>query len=249
MALNKERLDKSIPIPLYYQLKEILLNYVRQNKIKAGEPIPPEIELANMFNVSRPTVRKAIRELVNLGYLKRIQGKGTFVAKPKIHQEYTKRIISFNDEMMLKGFKPSTKVLNSACIRADELIADKLDLATGEKVFHLKRLRFIDNEPIVVLNSFIPLREFPGIEEEDFVNKSLYGIFKVNYNILIKRAIRSIEVMLATSTDAKLLGIKEGEPIHYFTTTVFNQFDTAVEYSLSRFRGDRSKFILEIIED
>lgn len=247
MNLETARLNREIPVPLYYQLKEILLAHIRKNQLNVGDPIPTEIELCRIFNISRPTVRQAINELVNEGYLKKIKGKGTFIAEPKIDHEYTHRIISFNDEMRQKGLIPKTKVLKQRYIPSDEQIAKKLNLHVGEEVLHLKRLRFTNNEPIVFLDSYIPSKMCPGIIDVDFVNNSLYATFEKEYGIIIKRAVRSIEVNLAGEYEAKLLKIREGDPIHYFETVAYNQDNIAVEYTISRYRGDKSKFIVELV--
>jgi len=250
VALENESVDRGIPVPLYYQIKEILLKYIERNEFKVGDPIPSEAELVAMFDVSRPTVRQAVTELVNLGYLKRVRGRGTYVAKPKIKQEFTKRIISFNDEMMLKGLRPSTKVLEQTRLVADAATSEKLALKPNEEVLFLKRLRSIDGCPIVVVDSFIPLKHFPGLEEEDFIHQSLYGIFREKYATRVRRVVRSIEVMVAGAQEAKLLNIeKDRDPIHYFETIAFDQYDRPIEYTLSRYRGDRSKFIMEIVEE
>ncbi|AYO29794.1 MAG: GntR family transcriptional regulator, N-acetylglucosamine utilization regulator [Thermoanaerobacteraceae bacterium] len=247
MNLEAAKLNKDIPVPLYYQLKEILLSYIHKNQLNAGDPIPTEIELCQIFNISRPTVRQAINELVREGYLKKIKGKGTFITEPKINQEYTHRIISFNDEMIQKGLVPKTKVLKQRYIASDEQVAKKLNLTVGEEVFHLKRLRYTNDEPIVFLDSYVPLKLCPGIIEIDFVNNSLYATFEQKYGIIVKRAVRSIEVDLAGEYEAKLLHIKEGAPIHYFETVAYNQDNVAVEYTISRYRGDKSKFIVELV--
>jgi GntR family transcriptional regulator len=247
MNLEAEKLNKEIPVPLYYQLKGILLSYIRKNQLNAGDPIPTELELCQIFNISRPTVRQAVNELVKEGYLKKIKGKGTFITEPKINQEYTHRIVSFNDEMKQKGLIPKTKVLKKRYMAADENVAQKLNLTVGEEVFHLKRLRFANDEPIVFLDSFIPLKLCPGIIEVDFVNNSLYSTFEQKYGIVVKRVVRAIEVDLAGEYEAKLLNIKEGAPIHYFETVAYNQDNIAVEYTISRYRGDKSKFIVELV--
>lgn len=247
MNLEAVKLNKAIPVPLYYQLKEILLSYIQKNHMNAGDSIPTEVELCQIFNISRPTVRQAINELEREGYLKKIKGKGTFIAEPKIDQEYTHRIISFNDEMRQKGLVPKTEVLKQRYKASDEQVAKKLGLPVGDEVFHLRRLRYTNDEPIVFLDSFIPVKLCPGIIEVDFVNNSLYSTFEQKYGIMVKRAVRCIEVGLAGEYEAKLLHIKEGAPIHYFETVAYNQDNVAVEYTISRYRADKSKFIVELV--
>lgn len=107
MLLGSNRsLNKNIPIPLYYQLKTILLEYIREQHPDVDEPIPTEVEISEYFGISRPTVRQAINELVVEGYLYRIKAKGTFLAKPKITQDFLLTLDSFNNEMRKRGLYP-----------------------------------------------------------------------------------------------------------------------------------------------
>ena len=108
---GNKTLNKNIPIPLYYQLKTILLEYIREEHKDLEKPIPTEVEISEYFGISRPTVRQAINELVVEGYLYRVKAKGTFVSKPKISQDFLLTLDSFNNEMRKKGLVPSTKIL------------------------------------------------------------------------------------------------------------------------------------------
>jgi GntR family transcriptional regulator len=110
MNLEAVKLNKDIPVPFYCQLKGMLLSYIHKNQLNASDLIPTETELYQIFNISGLIVRQTINELVREGYLKKIKGKGTFITEPKINQEYTHRIISFNDEMIQKGLVPKIKV-------------------------------------------------------------------------------------------------------------------------------------------
>ena len=107
----KLKMDRNIPVPLYYQLKQFMISQIEQNVLKEGDPVPSEEELCHILNVSRATIRQAFSELVAEGHLKRMKAKGTFIAKPKIEGEFFQTIESFNDEMRKKGLVPSTKVI------------------------------------------------------------------------------------------------------------------------------------------
>jgi GntR family transcriptional regulator len=148
LGANKS-LNKNIPIPLYYQLKTILLEYIREHHSDVEEPIPTEVEISEYFGISRPTVRQAINELVVEGYLYRVKAKGTFIAKPKISQDFLLTLDSFNNEMRKKGLVPSTKILQREVIKCDEKVANVLKLEPGSDVIKLTRLRSANNEPIV----------------------------------------------------------------------------------------------------
>ena len=93
------RIDKTVPIPLYFQLKELVLSEIKEGNYKSGDMIPTEKEISDSFGISRTTVRQAITELVQEGWLYRVKSKGTFVSQPKITQNFIRKIESFNDQM------------------------------------------------------------------------------------------------------------------------------------------------------
>ena len=245
LGANKS-LNKNIPIPLYYQLKTILLEYIREQHSDIEEPIPTEVEISEYFGISRPTVRQAINELVVEGYLYRIKAKGTFLAKPKITQDFLLILDSFNNEMRKKGLVPSTKILQREIVECDEKTADILKLEPGSDVIKLTRLRSANNEPIVFVITYVPYKVCPPLMDYDLQNESLYEIIQKESGKLIANATRSLECIIAGEFEAKLLNIEKGAPVQYFESVVFLEDGTPVEYSLAKYRSDRSKFTFEL---
>ena len=245
MFFDNKTLNKNIPVPLYYQLKELLLKEIKSHKYVENDPIPTELELSEYFEISRPTVRQAISELVSEGYLYRVKGKGTFLAKPKIYQQFTQVIDSFNEEMRKKGLLPKTEVLELKIISATEKEAEMLNLKEGSKVTKLKRLRYANDEPILVVSTYIPYDLCAGLENISFERESLYKLFE-DKGLYIERVKRIFEARNASASDAQLLGVEVGDAIHYFETVAYLNNDVPIEYSASKYRGDRNKFIVEI---
>jgi len=243
---GNKTLNRNIPIPLYYQLKMILLEYIKEQHHDADEPIPTEVEISEYFGISRPTVRQAINELVVEGYLRRVKAKGTFISKPKISQDFLLTLDSFNNEMRKKGFVPSTKILQKEIVKSDEKVADTLKLETGAEVIKLTRLRYADSEPIVFVITYIPYKVCPALMEHDLQNESLYEIIERESGKLISSAVRSLECIIAGEYEAKLLNIEKGAPVQYFESIVSLEDGTPVEYSLAKYRSDRSKFTFEL---
>ncbi|MCX8130613.1 MAG: GntR family transcriptional regulator [Clostridia bacterium] len=235
-------LNKNIPIPLYYQLKEILLEYINEHHTDTECPIPTEVELSHHFDVSRPTVRQAINELVVEGYLFRIKGKGTFISKPKINQDFLLVLDSFNNEMRKKGFKPSTKVLSTEIVQSDEHISHALKTPLGSKIIKLSRLRFANEDPIVFVVTYLPYEKCPDIMSKDLENNSLYEILENEYSLVISSVTRHLESKLAGEYDSDLLAIEKGAPIQFFESIAHLADSTPIEYSLAKYRGDRNKF-------
>lgn len=239
-------LNKNIPIPLYYQLKTILLDYIKERHEDPEVPIPTEIEISAHFGISRPTVRQAINELVVEGYLYRIKAKGTFISKPKISQNFLLVLDSFNNEMRKKGLNPSTKILARELVKCDEKVALILKINEGDDVIRLTRLISANDEPIVFIIAYIPYSVCPGLMMHDLEKESIYEIIEKESGLLISNATRSLESIIAGDFEAYQLQIAKGAPVQYFESVISLENGKPVEYSLAKYRSDRSKFTFEL---
>lgn len=132
--LGDKQLDRTVPIPLYFQLKELVLNEIKEGSYESGAAIPTETELSEQFGISRTTVRQAIVELVNEGWLHREKSKGTFICRPKINQEFVQRLEPFNQQIRRNGMTPRTEVLRFERISAPEVVSKALELPEQEEV-------------------------------------------------------------------------------------------------------------------
>lgn len=247
MAIENNTIDKKVPVPLYFQLKELILKEIKSGSYPEGSMIPTEKELGDMFQISRTTVRQAIAELVNEGWLYRVKSKGTFVSRPKIQQDFMNKIESFTTEMERKGFSVSTEVLDFKVTQADEITAGALKLKAGDKVIYLYRKRCTDGEPIVTIETFLPYKDCEFLMGTDFTHTTLYSKLDESEETRIDYMVRKAQAVGATAADAKLLNMKKGEPIHFFISTGFNKYGKPIEYSLSRYRGDRSEFEVTVV--
>ncbi|WP_338818235.1 HTH-type transcriptional repressor NagR [Moorella thermoacetica] len=234
-------------IPLYYQLMQLFRQQIEEGEYQPGDSFPSENELCERFGVSRPTVRQALNELVREGLLHRVKGKGTFVSAPKIQQDFMQKLVSFTEEMQQKGLKGTTRVLSLQLVPALKNVAAYLTLAIEEPVFQLDRLRFINDEPIVVVTTYLPQKYCPTLNQQDLNNQSLYKTLEDQYSIRISRARRILEVIAATEEYAKLLEIDVGAPIQLSRTIAWDQYNRPIEFSIARYRGDRSQFTIDLI--
>ena len=250
MLLDNHKLDKSVPIPLYFQLKKLILSEIRDGNYESGSMIPTENELSDAFEISRTTVRQAITELVQEGWLYRIKSKGTFVSQPKISQDFIKKLESYNDQMIRLGMTPSTEVIELSIQKADEQTAKALNLATKDKVIFLSRKRFVDGEPLVTLDTYLPYKKCSFLMDCDFTKASLYQELASKgdeFNVFqIQRMVEAVE---ATASDAANLDTKKGKPIQYFSSIGYNAFGVPIEYSRARYRGDRSRFEVTVFPE
>lgn len=184
---------------------------------------------------------------MNEGYLEKRKKRGTIVKQPKIQQEFTKVIESFDSEMSRKGIKPKTKVITFKKIAASEEVAENLSLSVGDGVYKLIRLRYAEGKPTVLVTTYIPCHLFPKLAKVDFTQTLLYQTFS-EFNYPIRSVLRKLEVMQADETTSDLLDIEENEPIFYFHTQGFTDQRVPIEYSISKYRGDTNSFVFEITE-
>jgi len=224
-------LDREAPIPLYYQLRTILRDTLESDNLKPGDPIPTEQELMDKYAVSRATVRKAIDGLVTEGYLRRERAKGTFVNYPPLESKFLGNLKCFSEEMMKSGIPHSTLVLDKSIDQACEITKEKLFLEDCDQVFRLKRLRKIENKPILIVESFLPYELFPGIELIDFNNISLYDLLETKYGIQFHNGMRIIESKIVDSNETmQYLEIPKGTPISYVESTIFDRNNRPIEF-------------------
>ena len=246
MAIFDHEIDKNTPIPLYFQLKGILIDEIHLGTYKPGDMIPTEKEISEYFGLSRTTVRQAITELVQDGKLYRIKSKGTYIAKPKIKQDFIKRIETFSEQVKRLGLTPTTKLLEFKVILPPDDVREILKIPADSQCISILRKRFIDQEPNVIVQTYLPYDQCSFITQHDLEKESLYEILSQNEHTRVFRIERVVEAVLANEDDARLLDIKIGQPIHFFTSIGYNPFGQPIEYSLARYRGDRNRFEVDV---
>lgn len=249
MFLENKELDKYVPIPLYFQLKELIVQEIKSGKYEVDSLIPTEKEMSEQFDISRTTVRQAITELVQEGWLYRVKSKGTFIARRKIKQDFLQRLETFSEQMNRIGVEPSTEVLDFKIMKATKEVAENLKLQEGDQVIYLFRRRFGNNEPVVTVETYLPFDKCAFIKDCDFEKNSLYNSLAGNEKTRIYSARRFVEAVEATSKDAQYLKIKKGAPVQLFHTVGSNSEGIPLEYSIARYRGDMSSFQLNVYVD
>ena len=225
-------------VPKYYQVKNEILLLITD--LAAGSAVPTERELAERFETSRTTVRQAIAELVVDGRLERTQGRGTFVAQPKLMQ--VRQLTSFSQDLQNQARRPGSVMLNIGEQPADEEVSAHLDVAVGTPIHRVERLRTADNEPIAheVAHLVGPLPDLAGQLER---RGSLYRTLDEAFGIELASVEDVIETALADPLEASLLGVDTGLPILLVHRTGCDPTGRPVEWTRSVFRGDRFKFV------
>ena len=256
MGANKPPAGEPVPageidfashIPFYLQLHALLREQIVAGVWRPGNQLPGEHALCDAYGLSRSVVRQALGELEREGLIVRWRGKGAFVIEPKIVESLAQKLTGFHQDMHEQGRRPISNVLAQAAIPAPAGIARLLDLATGAPVVHIERLRFVDGEPIVLVSSYLPEADCPGLDRVDFREQSLYAYLQAVYGLQIARGRRTIEAVAADERTAALLQVPEGAPLLQLDSVGYREDGTPLEYYRALHRGDRSQFEVELV--
>lgn len=230
---------------LYLKIRDEIKQQIDGGVYREGEVLPPEGVLAEKFDVSRPTVRRAIQMLIDEGRLERRPHRGTVVCPPKIEQSFTTMLRSFNDEMIQNGKDPHTRVITARRQIVPADIAGRMSLMAGSEVFRLVRLRYAGDEPNVIVASYIPLDVYPDIESVDFTNTSLYDYFRQCGKPVV-HAHRILDIFKAGANLASVLDIEVGEPVYRFVTAASTEQGRVAEYTVATYRGRSNAFEFDV---
>ena len=236
--------NKQSPMPMYYQIEEDLKQRMDRGEFASGDMIPSERELSEHYEVSRMTVRQAMTNMVNDGFLYREKGKGTFVAEKKIEQPL-QGMTSFTEDMKQRGMEASSRVLAFEIILAPPEISRKLDLKDDEEVYRVQRIRFADQVPMAIETTFMPVKLLPTLTEQT-VQGSLYQFVETELKLKIEKATQMIEATIADEDQAELLQVAaQAAVLHIERHSVLSD-GTSFEVVKSAYRADRYKFISDI---
>lgn len=241
------KLDKETPVPLYYQLKTLLLEHIKNGEFGSGEMIPTEKDLMDMFDISRTTVRQAITELVREGYLYRIKSKGTFVSKPKLSLRVGERQFTLNGSLKESGQNAQTIILKLEIVPMPQSMVEVGGGKPGDKAIYLYRKRFLDGEPFMRVVTYLPFNKFSFLLDADLERESLTDLMEQRPETSVYRRIRRIEAIPADQEDIDILGVKRGDAIQKMSVSRYNEAGALLDMSYAYYRGDMNAFEIDVI--
>jgi len=241
------QIDLESNIPYYIQLMDILKAKINKSEWKPGDQIPSEPELCTVYQVSRTVVRQALREIELEGLIIRKKGKGTYVTEPKINESLVQKLTGFYQDMVDRGLKPVTRVLKHEVQPATPKVAEYLNLEPGTPVFCIERLRYVSDEPIVLVTTYIPYKLCPSLANYDLSDQSLYAVLETKFGLVISHGRRTIEAIPARQCEAQLLMVEESDPLLLLNSITYLEDGTPLEYYHAVHRGDRSRFEVELV--
>lgn len=232
-------------VPLYLQILNYIRHQILSGGLKPGDAIPPESELCKTYNISRTTVRQALDILAEENLIVRRRGKGTIVSSQKLNRDLN-HLYSFSEDMRFMGLTPSSKVLEQLIMKAPKEIIETLMLNSDLDIFKLTRVRYADNEPILMENTYIPHYLCPDIEKENFTNHSLYTVLRLKYNLDLDKAVETYEAVKQTKFSAKQLACSPGDPAFNIQRTAYLADGMPFEFTDSIVRSEKCIFKVEL---
>ncbi|WSA47687.1 GntR family transcriptional regulator [Streptomyces sp. NBC_01803] len=237
------RIDRTSPVPLYFQLSQQLEAAIEHGKLLPGTLLGNEIELAGRLGLSRPTVRQAIQALVDKGLLVRRRGVGTQVVRSQVRRPL--ELSSLYEDLEAAGQRPATRVLDCSVVPAPAEVAAALGVPEGAEVHRIERLRLTHSDPIAYLRNFLPLRMLEPTAAE-LESTGLYRLMRASGTTL-HSARQSIGARAATREEAELLTEPKGAPLLSMQRTAFDDTGRAVEYGSHLYRASRYTFELQLL--
>jgi len=234
-------IDRASPMPFYYQLKQILLVDLRERQLSPGARLPGDHELCDTYGVSRTVVRQALAELETEGVIQRVKGRGTFVAPQRTREHLVQTLTGLYEDVASRGGHLRSEVRRLEVVPADEQIAAELQLAPGAPVVVVERLRFVDEEPWVLVTAYLPYDVAPGLLQDDLREQSLYAVLEHRYGVHLTHGRRGVEAAVANAELARSLGIGVGAAVLVLRSTSYAS-ERPVEVFVAYHRGDRSVF-------
>ncbi|MGG1248869.1 transcriptional regulator FrlR [Bacillus spizizenii] len=236
-------LNNGSSTPLYIQLKQIITHDIKKGVYSPAAKLPTENELCSKYNVSRITVRKAILDLVEEGYLIRQQGKGTFVKSPKLKRELI-AVNGYSEFMESTGKKPKHQVLSHEIIPAAKPIAEKLQIDPECPVVELKRILYNDDQPLSFEVTHYPLDLFPSIDAFIADGVSMHDILKQQYQVVPAHNTKLLNVVYAQQEESKYLDCDIGDALFEIDKTAFTSNDQPIYCSLFLMHTNRVTFTI-----
>lgn len=238
-------LKNDSPVFLYQQLQNLIRDDIMSGKYPEGSQMPSESELGDMYQVSRITVRRALKELAKEGLIEVRHGKGTFVKSSRLDLHLLD-LMGFSELQLKPHHYINRTILEKEVIRAPEEVKAPLRLGKGDQVLRLKRLIRLDGEPFSIDTAFFPLALYPGLEDKIADDLSTFQILRNDYGIKMAKVHKELEVITADPAASDLLRCNLGAPLYLVRKLIEDLQGRAVHFSQYTLLASRVKWSLSL---
>lgn len=230
--------------PLYAQIKDIIKQRIVDGEYTVHERLPSESEMMKVFGVSRITVRQALRDLHTEGLVFSVQGKGTFVSRPKVVQDI-QTLKGFGEAMNPQGYETSTRVIGVNEVRAPGDVAEALELNRNSSIIELTRIRYLNREPISLDHSFYPVEIGKELLGRD-LTQDIFPMLENECGIELGHAEVKIESILANEDLAEKLNVSVASPILRIQRLVLSKSGKPIDFEYLSYRGDAFQYQVRV---
>jgi len=237
--------NRANPVPLYYQVAQTLQRLIECSAISVGTRLGNEADLAQALGLSRPTIRRALGYLAVSGLVLRMRGMGTVVMPVPILRSVA--LTSVYDDMVESGHKPKTVVLELCIVVPPDPIAAHLLLPAGEEVHHLRRLRLVDDDPLVIMRNYLP-RGLLELDRDRLERTGLYRLLRAA-GIIPRVASQTISGRAATADESLLLRLDHGAPILHLQRVSYDETGRAIEVASHAYSAERQSFLMNLTSE
>ncbi len=236
------QVDRSSPVPLYFQVAQHLERMIESGELPMGTRLENETDLAGRLGLSRPTMRRAIEHLARRGLVVRKRGIGTQVVQAKVTRDV--ELTSLYDVLAKTGREPSTRVISFSTEAAPDELAARLGIVPGTQVYVFERLRFAGGEPLALMRNYVPAHLL-ALNEADLKEQGLYDLFRAN-GIALRIAKQAIGARVATTAEAKALDETRRAPLLTMERSAYDDQGRAIEHGNHLYRASRYSFDLTL---
>lgn len=232
-------------LPLYTKVEDALAAQIRRD-LSPGDRLPTEDQLIDQFSVSRITVRRAIQNLVSRGVVVTQQGRGSFVAEPRLEQPLT-ALTGFVEDMEALGLGASAELVTAETVPASPDVAEHLNVSTGEPVDFIERVRLAEGRPVSFDQTWLPAGLAEGVFDEDLKNEPIFKLLEQKHGIALTEATYRLQATSASDSIADRLRVAPGAPILRVERTTFTTDHRPIDHELLHYRGDAIAFVTTLV--
>lgn len=243
---------RDLPTPFYEQLKQLVIEQIEREGLQPGDLLPSEVALCEQHDVSRTVVRQAIGDLVNEGLLHRMRGKGTFVARPKLREQFLESTVGFFEDLAAHGHAVSSEVLQLELMKTTQAVAQCLEVSVGSSCIYVVRLRSVNGEVAALTKCYINSADeslLSDLREADLASTSLYRVLEDHWGMRIESGRRSLEAVKAKGALASMLEVRSGDPLLYIESVGRDAGGRVMEYFQAWHRADRTRLEINVVRD
>ena len=232
--------DKKSRIPVYVQVMDSIISQIEDGILNTEMKLPSERELCDLYDVSRATIRQAVKELEIDGFVQTFKGRGSFVASRRFNQDMSS-LYGFTESMKELGKTISTKLIEFDQIECDERVARKMKCAVGTMIYRFKRVRYADKEPMLLVTTHLPCSRFPDFDSQRLITESMYAMMSNTYNVTFTSAKETLQSVTVRKDERALLQVGSNASCMKIDRYTYER-DELIEYAIGIARGDKFEY-------